>query len=80
MLEPKELAKLGYIKFDLNTGLAGNGKTLCLISDDEKRLLEDIREVTANRPGLHALDGTIEYRGSVTEISANINVLARPQI
>ena len=43
MLEPTELARQGYIKFDTDTGLAANGKTLCLISGEEKKIIETLR-------------------------------------
>jgi hypothetical protein len=77
-VNPKELAKLGYIKFDLNTGLAGNGKTVCLISDDEKQLIEGIRSDISGKPGTHCIDGTITAPDGTTRIlAANINVLAR---
>ena len=75
LINPRELAKAGYIKFDLNTGLAGNGKTVCLISDDEKKLLERIREAIAGKPGLHELDITLD--GVADAVLANINVLDR---
>lgn len=41
---PKELAKQGYIKFDIETGIAENGNTICLISDEEKFILQTIRK------------------------------------
>jgi hypothetical protein len=42
----KDLAKLGYIKFDLETGIAENGKSLCLVSDDEKFIINTLRTVS----------------------------------
>ena len=41
---PKELAKLGFVRFDTKTGISKNGKTLCLVSDEEKFILATIRK------------------------------------
>lgn len=42
-MSPKDLARLGYIKFDTNTGMAENGYTLCLISQEEKAVIDAMR-------------------------------------
>ena len=36
--------KSGYIKVDLDTGIADNGKSICLISDEEKFILKTIKD------------------------------------
>lgn len=43
-LTPKELAKQGYIRFDINSGLAENGKVICLVTEEEKFILKTIRD------------------------------------
>lgn len=48
-INPKKLAKLGYVHFDLETGLAENGKSICLVSDEEKFILKTIRDTFKGR-------------------------------
>ena len=74
MLNPKELARAGYVKFDLDTGLAGNGKTLCLVSDDEKYLLQELRKKTP--PGHHSIHIVVDGHEALT---MSTNVLDRLQ-
>ena len=57
MLDLRALAKQGFIKFDVETGLAENGKTLCLISDEEKFILKTIRDAFGgNMPNKYLLE------------------------
>jgi hypothetical protein len=43
-LSHKELAKLGYIRFDIESGIAENGKIICLVTEEEKFILKTIRD------------------------------------
>ena len=38
------LLEQGYIKLDLDTGLAKNGKIICLVTEAEKYILKVIRD------------------------------------
>jgi hypothetical protein len=65
--DQKELARAGYIKFDIDTGLGANGRTVCLITDEEKALLTKLRRIYK---GSYPKDLNIEIR--VSEVSEPI--------
>lgn len=48
-ISPKDLAKNGYIKFDINTGLSSDGRRIALISDEEADILALMRKHKRDR-------------------------------